>query len=66
MPYALAHVWGWFLELSATRGANGFGFASITFNEIAQWARVTGRDPLPFEVALIRRLDLALRDSLHG
>jgi hypothetical protein len=65
MPYGLLHVWGWFLELSATR-PRGMGFVPISYAEIDAWARRTGRDPLPYEVQLIRRVDMKLLGSLDG
>lgn len=64
MPYVLRHVWEWFLELSATR-QTGMGFSPISYTEIRNWADLTGRAPLPYEVRLIRRIDIALRDSLN-
>lgn len=56
-PEPLVHVLGWFAELGAARGSNGFGPEPIGYAEIDAWSRLTGRDPDPFEVRAIRALD---------
>jgi hypothetical protein len=54
-------VWSWFLELSASRGSNGFGgLDPLSYTEIDAWARLHGVAPTPFEVGVLRRLDQAL------
>ena len=58
LPGALAHVWHWFLELSAARGSTGFGPAPIGYRDMADWSRMTGAQPTPFEVGLLREIDL--------
>ena len=57
MPTAVAHLWAWFIELSAARGSSGFGPLPIGYGEIDAWARLTMRDPTPAEVTALRRLD---------
>lgn len=57
MPPELTYLWGWFQELSATRGSNGFGPNPITYTEIGAWSRLTGRLIRPTEVRLIMTLD---------
>ncbi|MCP3065845.1 hypothetical protein LXT21_44465 [Myxococcus sp. K38C18041901] len=64
LPEALAHVWGWFCELSGARGAGGFSIAPISFQDIEAWARLTGHQPTPAEVVLLRQLDDVFRDEL--
>lgn len=59
-------MWGWFCELSAARGGNGFGLSPISFTEIDAWARVTGERPTPWEVGLLRRIDTAILPKLSG
>lgn len=61
MPQTLAHVWGWFLELSAARRTGFSGVAAIGWADIDAWARLTGSRPRPWEVQLIRRLDDVFR-----
>lgn len=59
-PRALAYLWGWFIELSAARGRNGFGgLNALSYQELDAWARLSGIAPTPFEVGVLRRLDQA-------
>ena len=58
MPRALEHVWKWFVELSQAR-PSGMGISPITFSEISAWVSLTGNQPTPWEVSLIRGLDIA-------
>ncbi|NOK32337.1 hypothetical protein HMI49_03860 [Corallococcus exercitus] len=57
LPEALAHVWGWFAELSNARGAGAFTLNPISFPDMEAWVRLSGHRPTPFEVQLLRRLD---------
>ena len=57
MPLELAHVWGWFRELSAVRGSNGWGPNPISYREIEAWAGLTGALITAPEVQLIMQLD---------
>jgi len=59
IPSDVAHVWRWFLELDEARGVSMGGVAPISYTDIRSWAELTGRDPSPLEVRLIRRLDRA-------
>lgn len=59
----VVHVFGWFTELSATRGSNGFGANPIGYRDIADWSRLTGELPTPFEVSCILALDSAFLRS---
>lgn len=58
IPEAAEHVWRWFLELSQARGSTGFGPAPLTYQDIAAWARLTGADPSPWEIGVLKRLDV--------
>lgn len=57
IPAALAHIWDWFCELSASRTGNGGGANPIAFTEIEAWARLTGRLLTPRDVRAIGLLD---------
>ncbi len=57
LPAAGAHVWEWFLELHAARGAGEFGISPIGYADIDAWARLTGRLPRFWEVAWLREID---------
>ncbi|WP_442417839.1 phage tail assembly chaperone [Oceanibacterium hippocampi] len=56
-PAALAHVYDWFLDLSAGRGGTGFGPAPLSAGEIAAWAALSGITLRDHEVRAIRALD---------
>lgn len=56
-PGALAYLWLWFLELHSHRGAGAMGPAPITWPDLDAWARRTRRDPLPWEIDMLSRLD---------
>lgn len=57
LPEAAAHVWGWFIELCASRQHGAYAVQSLTYAEIEAWSRLTGRALRPFEVAWLRTLD---------
>lgn len=59
IPAALAHLWEWFIELSAVRSGNGAGPNPIAFSEVEAWARLTGRLLTPRDVRAIAMLDQA-------
>jgi hypothetical protein len=66
IPRELADVFAWFVDLSGARGGTGFGPAALSFAEIAAWSRLAGIDPTPFEVSVLRRLDVAYLTSLSN
>lgn len=59
LPPAGLYLWGWFHELSNARGSGGFGAAAISYPDILAWSRLTGRRPAPWEVDVIKALDVA-------
>ena len=61
MPAAGEHLWEWFLELNAARGAGGMAMAAITYPDIAAWSALRGIRPAPWEVEILTALDRALR-----
>lgn len=57
-PPELAHIWTWFCELDAGRHYHPDGRPEqISYQDIAAWAQLTGREVGPFELHLLRRLD---------
>jgi hypothetical protein len=36
----------------------------ITFGEIAAWARLTGREPSPWEIGVLRQMDQAALEAM--
>jgi hypothetical protein len=57
MPESCAHLWRWFLELSAARGSNGWGPNAINYGDILAWSRLTRTIIRPVEVRVILHLD---------
>lgn len=59
-PPALARTYRDFLGMSEWRGAGGFGPALLTLETVEAYERrVLGRQLLPGELRLVKRLDLA-------
>ena len=44
--------------MSSARTSNGFGLNPLSFCEIEAWARLSGVEPTPWEVGLLKRLDM--------
>ena len=57
-PKEFLYVWDWYSELDGTRGFTESGSCPITFQEIDAWARLFCIDIGPFEVFLIKQLDM--------
>lgn len=56
-PDAVGHLWEWFIDLDRARPSGGFGPSAISYAEIDAFARLTGAEPTPFEVDVLRALD---------
>lgn len=56
-PYALSHLVDWFWDLSSGRGSTGFGPSGLSYAELGYWSRLTGLDPTPFEIEIIKAMD---------
>ena len=59
VPLAGDRAWSIFLDLHATRGSNGFGPSPISFGEVESWSRLRREPVRPFELDIIRKLDVA-------
>lgn len=57
LPMAIAHVWDWFVELTRTRRYGMSAPEPISYQEMAAWAELTGREPTPFEVGCLTAVD---------
>lgn len=55
IPGIVSHVWDWFIELSNARGEG-----AISYSEIKAWVELTGNQLTPFELKLIKKLDVLL------
>lgn len=54
--FAIAHIWGWFQELNASRPM-GFDVGGISYAEIEAWARLSRIPITPHEVKVIKVID---------
>jgi len=59
MPRAAQHVWEWFLELCSGRAPGFNGPAPISWGDLKAWCDLTGSEPRPHEVGMLRALDAA-------
>ena len=60
----MAYLWGWFVELECGRKYGRWGPDPISYTEIAAWALLTDRHPLPHEVEALVTLDVVTRGVL--
>jgi hypothetical protein len=58
LPPEIEHVWRWFDDLQSARGNSGFGLNPLSYSELQAWATMTHCAPTPFEVRLLKDLDL--------
>lgn len=61
----MAHVWGWFLELSNMRDWGEGGPRAIKATEIAAWSDQVGTSPLPHEIRILLDMDVRFR-NIHA
>lgn len=56
-PWRVAYLWHWFIEVAAgASGGGGFGPVVVSWHDVAEWSRMTGTRPDPWEAALLIRL----------
>ncbi|MEQ8347095.1 MAG: hypothetical protein RIB84_21210 [Sneathiellaceae bacterium] len=65
LPEEMGFLWAWFVELSGARGSGGLGPAPLTYPDIAAWSALTGVQPRPWQVALLKRLDFLFLASMR-
>lgn len=65
-PDAVAYLYRWFGELSASRPEGMAGIAPLTYAQIESWSRLTGQCPEPHEVSALLEIDLAYRVAMRG
>lgn len=58
IPFEIAHVWSWWLELRQTRQI-GMAACHITYTEVFSWAALLNIKLLPFEVRCLMAIDTA-------
>lgn len=57
MPDELAYLLEWFGELNTGRASSGFGLLPISYTEMEAWARLTGAEPTPYDIWILRQID---------
>lgn len=57
-PAEVEHIWRWYCDLGGARTSNGFGLNPLSFTEIQAYADLTGVRMTPWEVSIIKRLDM--------
>jgi hypothetical protein len=66
IPAGFGYLLDWFNELHRRRGVGPNGPSPLSWSDVDAWARRTDRDPCPWELAVIERLDDAYFGSLAG
>lgn len=64
VPDEVAYIWAWFQELHAARGSSGFAPSPISYSEIFAWAQLTGREPEPWEIQVLKDIDMVYLGSI--
>jgi len=62
-PDALDYLYGWAMELVGRSGVGMEGLSPLTYTTLADWARLTGREPEPFEIEALLYLDAVIRHT---
>ena len=66
-PEEMRYLWQWFCELSGTRQYSEVGAMPITFQEMDAWARLSGNEPSPLDVKVLKQIDfIALQPKAKG
>lgn len=52
-------MWSWFTDLNAARASSGFAPLPISYQEIHDYSELVRAQVTPWEVSLLRRLDVA-------
>lgn len=63
-PPAGQRVWDWFWELDKGRQI-GMQLNAISWSDLAQWQKLTGADPEPWEIDAIYRMGIYRIDPDH-
>ena len=66
MPALLAHLWGWYVQLSAGRSSGMMGSTHISYQDVEAWARLMDHSPLPHEVEALMMMDTEFRSAQHA
>lgn len=56
LPVEIGYVWDWYLELRDGIALNGMAPAVITWVDVGEWSRLTGREVEPWEARTLVRL----------
>ena len=62
-PVDCWHVWAWFQDLASSRDGEQIN-KPLTYRELHAWAQLTGVQPTPDEIELIRLADRIVLDVI--
>jgi hypothetical protein len=65
VPGDAIELFGWWQEINAQRGSNGFGLGPLLWSEIRAWAELMRRRPTPGELALLLLGDAHYLEGMH-
>lgn len=57
IPLELQYLYGWFCDLSSSRGSNGYGPNPLNPSAIRDWSEMTGHRVNPWEFETLRAMD---------
>ena len=66
LPDGAEYLWGWFWDLDAGRGSNGFGLNPLSYSEMKAWAELTQQMLDPWEVSALRKMDMARLEAVSA
>ena len=58
IPYNIAYLWEWFVELSGGRQYGMDGGMPFSWSDIEAWTRLSGNNPTSEDIKLLKQLDL--------
>jgi hypothetical protein len=66
LPVDLEWIFSTFLDLSSSRGSNGYTANRLTYSEIGAWCDLAGISLDPWEVDVLRKLDTVYMKAFHA
>ena len=63
-PQEVAHLWGYFLQISRERNNGGFGPSPISSQNISYWQQLREIELMPFEIDAILAIDEGFMEEM--
>lgn len=57
IPVCVEHVWRWFIDLASSE--------SVSYTEIRAWSELTGNNPSPAEINMLRLMCRVRQEAPH-